>query len=84
MHENVNAIEKTVELEKLNEKLTIEYNALKASIECKNSIESNQFSLLNNEFINWKNEMKLLNSKIIEQNSIIHKLVEKCTSMDKS
>jgi hypothetical protein len=75
---SVSTEEKLNEIESAYDRLNIEFNAVKATISCKQMIDSNQIDALTAEFLKWKEEIRALHEKVKEQNVLIHQLVQKC------
>jgi hypothetical protein len=72
---------KNVELERKIEQISLEHESLKQAINCKQLYSQGELSVVCNELMKWKNEMKQLNKKAIEQNKLINLLVRKCENM---
>ena len=72
---------KNVELERNIEQLKIEIDSLKQATVYKNLFSHGELSVVCKELIKWKTEMKQINTKVIEQNKLIHLLVKKCETL---
>ena len=72
---------KNVELERKNEQLTLELDSLKQAINCKKLYSDGELSVVCNELMKWKSEMKQVNSKVVEQNKLINLLVRQCEGL---
>jgi hypothetical protein len=82
LHETVNRLKKyeikNVELERNIEQLKIELDSLKQTETYKKLYSDGELSIVCKELMKWKNEMKQINNKVVEQNKLIQLLVKKC------
>ena len=72
---------KNAELERKIEQISLEHDSLKQAINCKHLYSQGELSVVCNELMKWKSEMKQLNKKVIEQNKMINLLVRKCENL---